>query len=103
MHTPVTTSAEHMPSLSAFPRAARTCGAVSTVVLRYSLILLLLGGGLGKFTQEKAKRLTLLAGLQHQPHQEQQRRNALYSRPAEQSGYRNVNQHVGRHNSHNRT
>jgi uncharacterized membrane protein YkgB len=61
----VTTTAERVPSLSGFPRAARTCGAVSAVVLRYGLILLLLGGGLSKFTQEEA--LMIQPWIAHSP------------------------------------
>jgi uncharacterized membrane protein YkgB len=62
---PVTTTAERVQYLNACPRAARICGGVSAVVLRYGLILLLLGGGLSKFTQEEA--LMIQPWIAHSP------------------------------------
>ena len=53
----MTTTVERVQSISAFPLAARISEAVSTVVLRYGLVLFLLGGGLSKFTQEEALRI----------------------------------------------
>jgi reactive chlorine resistance protein C len=63
--TQMTTTVERVQSLSAFPRAARISDAVSTVVLRYGLVLFLLGGGLSKFTQDEA--LMIQPWVAHSP------------------------------------
>jgi hypothetical protein len=53
----MTNTVDRLRSLSTLPLAARISDAVSTVVLRYGLVLFLLGGGLSKFTQEEALRI----------------------------------------------
>jgi uncharacterized membrane protein YkgB len=61
----MTSTVERAQSLSAFPRAARISDAVSTIVLRYGLVLFLLGGGLSKFTPEEA--LMIQPWVSHSP------------------------------------
>ena len=50
----MTTVNRRIESASALGRAARVCDVVSAVVLRYGLVVFLLGGGLSKFTEAEA-------------------------------------------------
>ena len=61
----MTTTVEPVQSITAFALAARISDVVSSVVLRYGLVLLLIGGGLSKFTEEEA--LTIQAWIAHSP------------------------------------
>jgi uncharacterized membrane protein YkgB len=45
---------QRIDSVSALRLAARICDVVSAAVLRYGLVLFLLGGGLSKFTEAEA-------------------------------------------------
>ena len=48
------TTVERVQSLGPIPLAGRICDDTSAVVLRYGLVLFLVGGGLSKFTQQEA-------------------------------------------------
>ena len=61
----MTAVVKRMRALGAFPLAARICHAISAAVLRYGLVLFLVGGGLTKFTQQEA--LMIQPWVAHSP------------------------------------